>query len=283
MTLQNTKTILFATLVLTLMIPLSAVNVNAEPEFQVKTKFRSEQEFKTYLDDLGNVLKSQYHEIKELKKSNDPKITRIIIEKTAKFESLKNHGISLLKEKDPSANPTGMIEDEYFDMVEQNNGKMQEETIKESPKIISTVYQGTAPIHLMAVTTSSIETLIGYDAPCLYAPIFVCSTDASSWIIVKTSDPYKLLVGYTKENNSWMRVYQRVKTISAGTYDGYVSIEVRDTSNRLLYSSYMDWAYTATGSVAKKYTDPTIIYPYSGCGCSKIPSGSVLNGLAGLT
>lgn len=247
MIVKHKNTILFASLITTMMLSFSSMDAAFASDFKVKNEFGDIDEIKEYGKELGKELTQLY---KEAKQSGD----------TTTLDKLKEHGVSLIHKYDPKASPLSIIEDEYFDMIESNDPRVQ-------PVRYETVGKITNVVHIIG----PVDARIGYDAPCTLIPIFVCEHQETSKKKVSTSDSGKSFIIWTDKNNDWLAPYTKLYTASGGNYNGYTAWYIPSWMPQTLTD------YNFNGSQIYEYKK--VGSAIGICNCNTIVEGSYINGL----
>ena len=256
--IQTKKTILFALLIVTLILPFGVVQYAdavkiSETDIE---DFQSESQAKEFYKVLETEIRKIYS---ELKQSYEPTTIQ-------EYQKLKEIGFALMEKYSPEENVTTYTEDEWFDyLATLQDNVSKTANIKHS--------YSTAPIYFISQSSGSVSAQIGYRAPCHWAPIFTCDTDVGSKKTVSTSEPNHVdFIGYTQEDNSWVTPYYKMAPNSLfKTYKGSTAFLVEESGGTTIegLSTFNEYAWYP-GIIFQKFVH-TI---GSSCSCDNISTNT---------
>jgi hypothetical protein len=280
--LTDRKTILFAALALTLLVPVVVMSqASAASEFKKKTTFKDEEELNAYKAELANELRKEYTEIKQLKKENPNSAD--LPKKVQAFEELKAHMAELIKEHDPVANPLPYIEDEMLEMNaqewEKTNGHYGDISQAQSAPVAASLEQIFAIQTAYAATLApSVDAKAGYTSQCWWFPLATCDYEPSSYTSVARGASMTLHK-LTEANHPWIIPYLKLRHPTIGEYSLVDGVHIAASVTPGDYNSSAGPYQTLQTNWERKFTGPTE-YPTSSCGCGgQIPSGTDMSHL----
>ena len=118
----------------------------------------------------------------------------------------------------------------------------------------------------------SINAKIGYDAPCILIPIFVCEYQQTSSKNVSTENSGTSFIIWTDHTTSWLSPYTKLYILSGGNYDGYTVYSMPEWISQEL----VDWNFNGPQIFGYKSQGPLAGSP---CSCTSISSGHYINAL----
>ena len=118
----------------------------------------------------------------------------------------------------------------------------------------------------------NVDAKIGYDAPCILIPIFVCEYQETSSKNVSTTSSGESFGIWINHNTSWLAPYTKLYTLSGGNYDGYTVYGVTSAYTQEL----TDWNFNGPQIFGYKSVGPIA---GSTCGCTSISEGNYISAL----